>query len=104
LYGRLEADLAGTSGIHTAEDVAKMLLVGAKATMLASSLLRNGIEYLETVKHGLRWWMEENDFSSVDKMIGLASQQHVEDPGAFERVQYMRVLTSYRQPTWKTRR
>jgi dihydroorotate dehydrogenase (fumarate) len=104
LYGRVEADLAATSGIHTAEDTVKMLLVGAKVTQIASALLKNGIEYLETIKHGLRWWMEENEFTSVQQMIGAASQQNIEDPGAFERSQYMRVLTSYRQPTWRGRR
>jgi dihydroorotate dehydrogenase (fumarate) len=48
--------------------------------------------------------MEENEFTSVQQMIGLASQQHIQDPGAYERVQYMRVLSSYRSPTWKHRR
>ncbi len=43
LYGRLQASLAATSGIHTSEDVIKMLMVGADVTMLCSTLLKNGV-------------------------------------------------------------
>ncbi len=43
LYGRVKADLALTTGIHTAEDVLKGLMSGASVTMLASELLRNGV-------------------------------------------------------------
>ncbi|NDJ59997.1 MAG: dihydroorotate dehydrogenase-like protein, partial [Chloroflexi bacterium] len=36
LYGRIKPSLAATSGIHSAEDVVKLMMVGANVTMMAS--------------------------------------------------------------------
>ena len=96
LYGRIKADLAATSGIHHAEDVVKMLLVGARVTMLCSVLLQKGIEHISALERGLRAWMEEREYESVQQMQGSMSQLHSADPSAFERAQYMRALQSYR--------
>ena len=50
LYGRLPVDFAATSGIHAAEDVVKMLMAGAKVTMLVSALLQYGVDHLRRSK------------------------------------------------------
>jgi len=89
LYGRIKASLAATSGVHRAEDVVKMLLVGADVTMLCSALLRNGLNHLRHVEGGLREWMENHEYESVRQMQGSMSQIRCPDPGAFERAQYM---------------
>ncbi len=96
LYGRIKADLAGTSGIHTAADVIKMLMVGANVTMMCSALLRNGIPHISTVLNGLQAWMEENEYDSVNLMQGSMSQKNVSDPSSFERANYQKALQSYR--------
>jgi dihydroorotate dehydrogenase (fumarate) len=95
LYGRLRASLAATSGVHTAEDVLKMLMVGADVTMLCSALFRNGPYYLREVEKGLLRWMEEHEYDSVKQMRGSMSQLRCPDPSAFERAQYMRAIKSY---------
>jgi dihydroorotate dehydrogenase (fumarate) len=92
LYGRVKASLAGTSGVHTAEDVVKLLMVGANVTMLCSSLMRHGINHLRHLEHELRDWMEEHEYESVEQMQGSMSQLRCPDPGAFERAQYMRAV------------
>jgi dihydroorotate dehydrogenase (fumarate) len=92
LYGKVKASLAGTSGVHTAEDVVKLLMVGADVTMLCSSLMRHGINHLRHVERELREWMEEHEYESVRQMQGSMSQQRCADPGAFERAQYMRAV------------
>lgn len=43
LYGRIQADLALTSGVHSVTDVLKGIAAGASVTMVASELLRNGV-------------------------------------------------------------
>jgi dihydroorotate dehydrogenase (fumarate) len=96
LFGRIQADLAATSGIHHTEDVVKMLLVGARVTMLCSVLLQRGIEHVRALERGLTEWMEERGYESVEQMQGSMSQLHSADPGAFERAQYMRALQGYR--------
>ncbi len=94
LHGRVKASLAATSGIHEAEDVIKLLLVGADVTMLCSTLLRNGIKHVATIESTLRNWMEAHEYESVHQMRGSMSQMHCQDPSAFERAQYMRAVKS----------
>jgi dihydroorotate dehydrogenase (fumarate) len=95
LYARVKASLAATSGVHSHEDVIKMLMVGADATMLCSALLRHGVYYLKDVETGLREWMEAHEYESVRQMKGSMSQLRCADPSAFERAQYMRAIKSY---------
>lgn len=95
LYGRLPVDFAATSGVHHGEDAVKLLLAGANVTMMASALLRNGIEHLQTVERELLTWMEMYEYESVGQMRGALSQINCPQPAAFERAQYMRALTNY---------
>jgi dihydroorotate dehydrogenase (fumarate) len=92
LYGRIRASLAATSGVHAPEDVIKLLMVGADVTMLCSALLRHGIGHLTHIERGVRQWMEDHEYESVQQMQGSMSQLRCPDPGAFERAQYMRAV------------
>jgi dihydroorotate dehydrogenase (fumarate) len=96
LYERIRADLAATSGIHTAQDVIKMLMVGANVAMLCSVLLRHGINHIRLIEQDLRQWMEEREYESVGQMRGSMSQIHCSNPGEFERAQYVRALQSFK--------
>ena len=73
-----------------------MLMAGADVTMLCSALLANGVNHISTIERGLRLWMEEHEYESVRQMQGSMSQLKCEDPAAFERAQYIRVLQGYR--------
>jgi dihydroorotate dehydrogenase (fumarate) len=92
LYGRVRASLAATTGVYRPEDVIKLLMVGANVTMLCSALLRHGVGHLRHVEQGVRKWMEEHEYESVQQMQGSMSQLRCPDPGAFERAQYMRAV------------
>ncbi|MGA3193885.1 MAG: dihydroorotate dehydrogenase-like protein [Terriglobales bacterium] len=92
LHGRIKANMAATSGVHGAEDVIKLLMVGADVTMLCSTLLRNGINHLRSIEQGVRQWMESHEYESVQQMKGSMSQMRCADPSAFERAQYMRAV------------
>jgi len=95
LYGRVEADLALTTGVHTITDVAKGLAAGASITMLASELLQHGIDRLKVLRAGLEAWLVEHEYQSVSQLQGSLSQINCAEPAAFERANYMRVLSSY---------
>jgi dihydroorotate dehydrogenase (fumarate) len=99
LYGRLSLDLAATSGVHTATDVLKLLMVGSNAVMTTAALLKHGIGYGAELLEGLRAWMDEHEYESVNQMRGSLSMMHAEDPTAFERAQYMRALNTYKPNT-----
>ncbi len=92
LYGHVRCSLAGTGGVHSAEDAVKLLMVGANVTMLCSSLMRHGVNHLRHVDRELREWMEAHEYESVAQMQGSMSQVRCPDPGAFERAQYMRAV------------
>jgi dihydroorotate dehydrogenase (fumarate) len=95
LYGRLQASLAATSGIHTSEDAIKMLMVGADVTMLCSTLLKNGLGRIKQIEEEMMKWMEEHEYTSVAQMKGSMSQKSCPHPSAFERANYMKALKSY---------
>jgi len=95
LYGRVMADFAITTGIHSSEDVLKGLMAGAKVTMMASELLQNGVRRIKEVLREIEIWMDEREYQSVAQMIGSMSQQHCAEPAAFERANYMKILDSF---------
>jgi dihydroorotate dehydrogenase (fumarate) len=95
LYGRVPVDLAVTGGVHTAQNVLKAMMAGARVAMMTSALLKHGIEHLTHVLNELVQWMEERGYASIQQMQGSMSQQAVADPSAFERANYMKVLRSY---------
>jgi dihydroorotate dehydrogenase (fumarate) len=95
LYGRVPVDFALTSGVHSAHDVLKAMMAGASVAMTASALLQNGIGRVPALLADLETWMVEHEYSSIRQMKGSMSQQAVAEPAAFERANYMKVLSSY---------
>jgi dihydroorotate dehydrogenase (fumarate) len=93
LHGRIEASLAATTGVHTPAEVAKYLLAGADVTMTTSALLKHGPGHLRVLVDGLHEWMERKGFGSVTTIKGSMSQKHVADPTAFERANYVKIVT-----------
>lgn len=95
LYGHIKADMAVTGGVHTAEDALKAIMAGAKVAMMTSALLANGIEHLTKVRDSIAKWMDKHEYDSIAQMQGFMSQKSVAEPSAFERANYMKVLSSY---------
>lgn len=96
LRPNLTCSLAATTGIHSAEDVIKMILTGADVTMTTSLLLKKGISELQNLLSGLEVWMEEKGYESVEQMKGAMSSASVAEPAAFERANYVKILQSYK--------
>ncbi|MBK8418110.1 dihydroorotate dehydrogenase-like protein [Candidatus Villigracilis saccharophilus] len=97
LHGKVNADFALTSGVHTANDVLKSMMAGAKVAMMASNLLHNGEQVIPSMLNELKWWMDSHEYESIKQMQGSMSQKSVKEPAAFERANYMKVLTSYKE-------
>jgi dihydroorotate dehydrogenase (fumarate) len=95
LYGRVKADLALTSGVHTGLDLVKAVMAGANVGMVASEFVANGVGRAAEMLAEMENWMTAYDHVSVEKMRGSMSQQHVKNPAAFERANYMKALQSY---------
>ena len=95
LFGHVRADLAVTGGVHTAQEVVKAMMAGARVAMLTSALLKHGIELLRVVRANLSAWLEAHEYTSITQMQGSMSYRSVVNPAAFERANYMKVLSSY---------
>ena len=96
LCGKVDADFALTSGIHTAQDVLKAMMAGAKVAMTASMVLHDGYESITSVLDNLKTWMDEHEYESIKQMQGSMSQQSVAEPAAFERSNYIKILSEFR--------
>jgi len=95
LYGKVKADLALTSGVHTAEDAIKAVMAGASVAMTTSAILKRGLQAVPQILTGMEEWMTAHEYESVTQMRGSMSQGAVADPAAFERANYMKVLNSF---------
>jgi dihydroorotate dehydrogenase (fumarate) len=98
LHDRIHASIACTTGIHTARDALKALLVGADVTMMASALLREGPQHVATVLEGMETWLDDHEYTSVAQMKGSMSMRNVPNPVAFARANYAKLVTSFASP------
>ncbi len=90
LSSRLHCDVAASTGIHDGSAVIKQLLAGAKAVQITSVLYKKGFEEIGGMLKDLEAWMDKHNFESLDDFVGKMSIKEVENPAAFERVQFMK--------------
>ncbi len=95
LYGRVQADLALTTGVHAAADALKAVMAGANVAMMASELIAHGPARVTTILEEMQTWMADYEYESISQMRGSMSQKAIAEPAAFERAQYMKALTSF---------
>jgi dihydroorotate dehydrogenase (fumarate) len=95
LFGKVKADVAITGGVHTAEDVVKSMMAGAKIACMTSAILENGPRYFAPLQRDLVEWMDKHEYASIEQMQGALSYRNVANPAAFERNNYLKVLSSY---------
>jgi len=95
LHGRLSCSLAASGGAHFPDDILKLLLAGADVVMVTSALYRHGVAVLKTLIDGVRYWLESNEYKSVEQIKGVLSQHASSDSSAFERANYTRALATF---------
>ncbi len=95
MHGRIKADLAAGTGVHDADDAIKMILAGAKAVQVVSTLYRNGIDHLQTMNDGISEWMDGKGYKGIEDFRGKLSHGKLSDPHAFERAQYIKLLLGF---------
>lgn len=98
LSGRVNASLAASTGVETADEVLKYILAGAHVVMTTSALLRHGVEYVGSLLSGVESWLAARGFQSLDDVRGMLSHQRLGTAADFERVNYMEILRGFRAP------
>jgi dihydroorotate dehydrogenase (fumarate) len=91
--------LAATGGVHGPEDALKAVFAGAHAVQVVSALLQNGPRFLTVLLEGMRLWMAEHGYTSIDEIRGALNLRHCPDPSSFERANYIRILQAWRVST-----
>jgi len=86
----LKCDICTSTGIVDGETLIKNLLVGAKAAMIVSQIIKDGPELITRINRDLEKWMTENKFEETKDFIGKLSRKNVKKPIIFERAQFMR--------------
>lgn len=93
MSGKVKCDLAASTGAHDAPEVIKLLLAGASAVQIASTLYKNGIPHIKTILSGVKEWMDKRSFTMVEQFKGALSQKNIKNPAAYERMQFMKYFS-----------
>jgi dihydroorotate dehydrogenase (fumarate) len=96
LTGQVRASLGASGGVHTGLDAVKAVMAGASAVQVVSRLLLDGPQQLRIIVDGMRGWLAEHDYESLEQARGSMSLRNSPDPSAFERGNYMKILRSWR--------
>jgi dihydroorotate dehydrogenase (fumarate) len=97
LYGQVNLDIALTGGVHTGADALKAILAGANVAMVASALLKHGPAHLTIMLDEMRSWLEARDYNDLNALRGKLSPTRTQKAAAFERANYIQVLSSYKE-------
>ncbi|MFW6146659.1 MAG: dihydroorotate dehydrogenase-like protein [Planctomycetota bacterium] len=92
LYGKVDADLAANTGIHSADAVVRQILAGATIVQVASVLYAHDVDYIQTLHDGVERWMDQKAYNTLADFRGKLSQADAPDPFAYERAQYVELL------------
>lgn len=90
LSGNSKLDLVGSTGIHDGQTAVKLLLSGARAVQVVSTVYKNGFDIIPKILNDIEYWMERNGYNYLDQFIGEMNQYKAKDPASFERIQFMR--------------
>ncbi len=96
LRDKIKSNIAVTSGVHTAEDILKLIMAGSDVTMLTSALIKFGPEYLRGLQIRLVEWMNENEYDSISQMRGSMSMKNTAEAESFVRANYVKILNQYK--------
>ena len=88
-------ELAASGGVHGALDVVKAIMAGARTVQVVSTLLRHGAQQLRVLVDGLEKFLDEEEYPSVEAMRGNMNHARSPDPGAYERSDYIQLLSSW---------
>ena len=87
---KMRCDISASTGVHTANDVVKMLLAGATTVQVVSCLYKNGVEYLRELNDGLKHWMEAKGFDNLQQFRGRLAVATTDKASVAMRTQFMK--------------
>jgi dihydroorotate dehydrogenase (fumarate) len=98
LSPQVKMSLAVSGGVHSAEDIVKVIMTGADGVQLVSEILAYGLHRFAELRTELTHWLEQHEYHSLAQARGSMNLAHCPDPKVYERVSYLRILNSWRPP------
>jgi dihydroorotate dehydrogenase (fumarate) len=93
LFGNLDGSICVSRGIYDANDVIKMILAGADVVQMVSTIYRNSPTVVSDILMDLNKWMDDKGYKTLDDFRGKLSRKNLKDPFAYQRAQYVDILT-----------
>lgn len=95
LTGRVEADIICSGGVGSGRDAAKLILAGANAIQVVSTLYRHGMDGLGGIIGELGAWMDEHGHADLKSFRGKLAQERLTDPWHYTRGQYIKGILGF---------
>lgn len=92
LYGNVDGSICASRGIYDANDVIKMILAGADAVQIVSTIYRNHPSVVSDILMDINKWMDDKGYKTLDDFRGKLSRKKLKDPFAYQRAQYVDIL------------
>ena len=92
LYGEINAQVCTNTGVFTGEDVISMVLAGADAVQIVSTIYKNGIGQISIILNEIETWMKKKNYKNLDEFRGKLSRKTMQDPFTYKRAQYVDIL------------
>lgn len=92
LYGNLDGSICAGRGVYNAKDVIKLILAGADAVQIVSTVYKNKPEVVSDILMDMNRWMDENEYKSLDDFRGKLSRKNLKDPFVYQRGQYVDII------------
>jgi dihydroorotate dehydrogenase (fumarate) len=81
--------------VHDGAGLIKMLLAGADAVQVASTIYRNGNGQVAKMIGDLTTWMNAQGYKTIKEFSGKMSYTKTYNPAAFERIQFMQQYRNF---------
>jgi dihydroorotate dehydrogenase (fumarate) len=99
LSAQVNVSFGVSGGVHSAEDIVKVVMTGADGVQLVSEVLAHGLHRFSELRSGLERWLETHEYHSLAQARRSMNLEHCPDPAVYERASYVRILNSWRPPT-----
>jgi dihydroorotate dehydrogenase (fumarate) len=94
LFDRIKASLCASTGILQGEDVIKMILAGADAVQVVTTLYKNSTDQIGVMLRDMDAWLSRKNYDSLERIKGKMSyaRRQVRDQWVYKRTQYVKML------------
>ena len=72
IYQETGKEIVGVGGILNGKDALEYIMAGAEAVQIGTAVYYRGVEIFREIADEMEEWMKENEFSSINEIVGIA--------------------------------